>query len=215
MELITKAIILLSFLGTAASKVINLTDDNFEHLTQASTGQTTGKWFVNFSSPKCPHCQNLGPKWSTLAEELGEDHPDSSVVIATVNVLDNPRVADRFDIKSLPTIKLFAEQGVYEYDPQASREVDPLAEYALGGYKTGKKEEVPKKTFLLGLIEDLRWKVNANKPLRDLLNDAEDILMFRKNAAFLLMFVGFIFGILFMQALDLIGGNSTKKVKKD
>jgi len=32
-------------------EVVELTDDNFEHQTQASTGQTTGKWFVKFYAP--------------------------------------------------------------------------------------------------------------------------------------------------------------------
>jgi thioredoxin domain-containing protein 5 len=31
--------------------VIQLNDSNFEHQTQASTGQTTGKWFVKFYAP--------------------------------------------------------------------------------------------------------------------------------------------------------------------
>lgn len=34
-----------------ASEVVELTDANFEHLTQASTGATTGDWFVAFSAP--------------------------------------------------------------------------------------------------------------------------------------------------------------------
>lgn len=38
---------------TAASEVVVLTDDNFEHLTQAATGATTGDWFVAFKAPWC------------------------------------------------------------------------------------------------------------------------------------------------------------------
>ena len=38
---------------TAASEVVVLTDDNFEHLTQAATGAPTGDWFVAFKAPWC------------------------------------------------------------------------------------------------------------------------------------------------------------------
>ena len=38
-------------LAPASAAVIDLTDSTFEHQTQASTGQTTGKWFVKFYAP--------------------------------------------------------------------------------------------------------------------------------------------------------------------
>lgn len=38
---------------TAASEVVVLTDANFEHLTQAATGATTGDWLVAFKAPWC------------------------------------------------------------------------------------------------------------------------------------------------------------------
>ena len=34
-----------------AAEVTVLTDATFEHQTQSSTGQTTGKWFVKFYAP--------------------------------------------------------------------------------------------------------------------------------------------------------------------
>lgn len=37
----------------AASQVVVLDDQNFEHLTQAATGATTGDWFVAFKAPWC------------------------------------------------------------------------------------------------------------------------------------------------------------------
>lgn len=38
--------LLLGVPATQAAEVHILTDANFEHQTQASTGQTTGKWFI-------------------------------------------------------------------------------------------------------------------------------------------------------------------------
>ena len=34
-----------------ASDVIELNEENFEHETQASTGATTGDWFIKFYAP--------------------------------------------------------------------------------------------------------------------------------------------------------------------
>ena len=45
--------------GPVTTRVIALNDENFEHLTQAASGATTGKWFVKFYAPWCGHCQ----KW--------------------------------------------------------------------------------------------------------------------------------------------------------
>jgi hypothetical protein len=36
---------------SSASAVVELTDATFEHLTQASSGSTTGDWFIEFYAP--------------------------------------------------------------------------------------------------------------------------------------------------------------------
>ncbi|TRY69120.1 hypothetical protein TCAL_04112 [Tigriopus californicus] len=49
------------------SCVQELTDTNFEHLTQASTGATTGDWFVMFIRDDCEECDRMIARWETLA----------------------------------------------------------------------------------------------------------------------------------------------------
>ena len=41
-------VLLLAILSIASCEVIQLTTKNFEHLTQASTGATTGDWLLEF-----------------------------------------------------------------------------------------------------------------------------------------------------------------------
>merc|ERR1719308_177960 len=47
--------------------VQELTDSTFEHLTQASTGATTGDWLVMFFTTNCQLCNRLVPVMETLA----------------------------------------------------------------------------------------------------------------------------------------------------
>ena len=47
-----------------------LDDSNFEHDTQASTGSTTGDWFILFCGSKSKHCRTFHPMWQELYEKL-------------------------------------------------------------------------------------------------------------------------------------------------
>ena len=47
--------------------VQELTDNTFEHLTQAATGATTGDWLVMFYTPSCILCARLTATMETLA----------------------------------------------------------------------------------------------------------------------------------------------------
>ncbi|CAG9325995.1 unnamed protein product [Blepharisma stoltei] len=89
---------------------IDLTDENFEHETQASTGATTGDWLVLFYRPSC--CGKFLDEWKILAEKVKKDQ-DLTVNIAKVNSVENTELLKRFEISEFPTFLLFRQGVVY------------------------------------------------------------------------------------------------------
>jgi thioredoxin 1 len=60
--------------------------------------------FVDFWAPWCGPCRIVGP----IVEELAPTY-DGRAVIAKVNVDDNPLVAQRYGVTSIPTLMMFKE----------------------------------------------------------------------------------------------------------
>lgn len=86
-------------------KPIELTDETFEHHTQAATGATTGPWMVMFYAPWCGACRQFGPDFEKLSEtNSGEGKPTYARVDCDG---DGAGTCRRFRIKSYPTVKFF------------------------------------------------------------------------------------------------------------
>ena len=77
-----------------SGQVQPLTDNNFERLTQASTGMTTGAWFVKFYAPWCGHCKGLAPIWKEVAEEL-----KTELTVAEVDCTVDRMTCKRFGVR--------------------------------------------------------------------------------------------------------------------
>lgn len=91
---------------------IDLNDENFEHLTQASTGATTGDWFVYFYKSECTACILFAPQWLYLTREVSKN-TDLTVNMAKVNGETSPELLKRFDIKAFPSLLYFRLGTVY------------------------------------------------------------------------------------------------------
>eukprot|EP00903_Cladosiphon_okamuranus_P007200 g6991.t1 len=138
-----------------------LTEENFERLTQVSTGATTGDWFVKFYAPWCGHCRKLEPTWNELAEKLGGE-----VNVAKVDVTANSSLGKRFGIKGFPTLMYFSHGNMYKFS--GLRKVETLMAYAKGGFKTTESVAVPEPPSLVGGIKDvLSGIVKDAKGLKD------------------------------------------------
>ncbi|GBG30621.1 Protein disulfide-isomerase [Hondaea fermentalgiana] len=119
----------------AEGRVIELGEDNFEQLTQAATGATTGDWFVKFYAPWCGHCKRMASAWENLGEELlGE------INVAEVNAEKNKALAHRFKIKGFPTLLYFHQGTMYKF--RGKRNVETMAEFAryIAEHRTGPKD---------------------------------------------------------------------------
>ncbi|MDA7936878.1 thioredoxin [bacterium] len=81
----------------ASDAVKEFTDDNFD----ADVLQADGAVLVDFWAPWCGPCRQIAP----MIDELASENP--SVSIGKVNIDDNPGVAQRFGITSIPTLLLF------------------------------------------------------------------------------------------------------------
>lgn len=148
----------LSFVNSIQDDVsIELTDENFEHLTQAATGATTGDWFVYFYSPTCLKCQFMSPQWLFLAERIKEAQLPTN--IARINLDANELTARRFRVMIFPTF-LYLKGGFY-YNYTGPSDADSLeAVIKDQTYLNYEKQEVPAEiTWLRDWVMFIRWWV--------------------------------------------------------
>mmetsp|Transcript_26592 Transcript_26592/g.57154 ORF Transcript_26592/g.57154 Transcript_26592/m.57154 type:complete len:233 (-) Transcript_26592:235-933(-) len=220
--LFVNTLLALSLLPHSLAAVIDLTDATFEHQTQSSTGQTTGKWLVKFYAPWCGHCKTLAPIWKELDQRLQEDDANDGIVIAKVDCTKESQVANRFKVQSYPTLKYFADRKMYNY--KGDRNIDALYAFVTEGYKSALPDAaIPPPPSLLDVkMKEFRQKFEAlaqdNEHLKHLLEDFDHIVSFRKNAAVALLVMGAILGFMFGIIVSLIMGmgstDNTKAKKK-
>lgn len=132
----------LFLLTLCNGRVIELSDTNFEHDTQASTGGTTGVWFVEFYAPWCQHCRTFEGIWTKVGKEL-----EGLVNVARVDASNNAKLSERFNIRALPHLILLDKGKMYVYKGRMNQV--EIQEFALGAFEKSKGVMVPKEVTLL------------------------------------------------------------------
>jgi thioredoxin 1 len=85
----------------ANPETVHLTEDNFD----AAISRETGIMMVDFWAEWCGPCRAIAPVLEDLAKESA-----GKITLAKVNVDENPGLAARYGIRSIPTI-LLVKQG--------------------------------------------------------------------------------------------------------
>lgn len=130
--------ILTMFTENKVPAVKELTDDTFEHLTQASSGATTGDWFIMFYSTDCVLCLRLIARWETVAAKLKQRVNVALINKSTTGV----STARRFNVYDTPQFIFFRHGKLYRYDT-ARYDVASLVSFAREWYRNVKAEKVP------------------------------------------------------------------------
>ena len=79
---------------------VAVTDESFESDVLKSDKPVV----VDFWAEWCGPCKQIGPSLEEIAAEMGED-----VVIAKVNIDDNPNAPSRYGVRGIPTMILFKD----------------------------------------------------------------------------------------------------------
>lgn len=84
-----------------------LNKNNFEkEVVEASKSKPV---LVDFFAPWCGPCQIQGPIVDELSKEIGDKG-----VVAKVNIDENPEIAEKYNVMSIPTLLVFKDGKVVE-----------------------------------------------------------------------------------------------------
>mmetsp|Transcript_25744 Transcript_25744/g.36324 ORF Transcript_25744/g.36324 Transcript_25744/m.36324 type:complete len:235 (-) Transcript_25744:150-854(-) len=132
--------------AAADSTIVTLDDANFEHETQASTGSTTGSWFILFKAKRCRYCAKVQPEFERLASPLDEEFEQESmlekhgIVLGQIDVPSNRDTTVRFGVRGFPTFIYLHQGTLYRYTGE--RTYVAMKEWLLSSDK-GEGEPIP------------------------------------------------------------------------
>lgn len=101
-----------------ALAVVELNEQNFEHLTQAATGATSGDWLVLFCKESVPRCQKVQQNWQRVAVTLAASREAKGlprINVAEVDTSQSSWLRKRFGIQSVPVVLLFKGGVMYSF----------------------------------------------------------------------------------------------------
>ncbi|GIL81386.1 hypothetical protein Vretimale_1060 [Volvox reticuliferus] len=123
------------------TEAVELTDSNFEHDTQAASGQTTGVWAVLFTDSTLKRHERA----VQVLQELANDE-DKELIYAQVDVAHNVKLARRFgNVIFPPCIVLFRNRQMYLFDQSFERAdiIQQIRDFVTSGFALADPLDVP------------------------------------------------------------------------
>jgi len=125
--------------------VVDLDEQNFEHLTQAATGATSGDWLVLFCKESVPRCQKVQQNWQRVATTLAASREAKGlprINVASVDTSESAWLTKRFGITSVPVVLLFKGGVMYSFQG-GGFSVERLMHFAEREYERSSRTLVP------------------------------------------------------------------------
>ncbi|XP_074615409.1 thioredoxin domain-containing protein-like isoform X3 [Acropora palmata] len=144
-----------SCFGDNSVKILN--DESFEHLTQASTGATTGDWFIVFSftdkDPECTECKKADEAIAKAQEKLSH-----KLNFALVLPPKSKLTLKRFDVARWPHVILLKQGKQYTYS-EGKMDEESFIKFIEKGYELAASQPVPPPISKLVTAEKNNTKV--------------------------------------------------------
>jgi len=127
------------------AEVVELNESNFEHLTQAATGATSGDWLVLFCKESVTRCAKVLSNWQKVAVTLAASREAKGmprINVASVDTSTSSWLRKRFGIQSVPVVLLFKGGVMYSFHG-GGFSVDRLVQFAERDYERSNRMLVP------------------------------------------------------------------------
>ena len=125
--------------------MVDLNEQNFEHLTQAATGATSGDWLVLFCKASVSRCSKVTSNWQKVAVTLAASREARGlprINVASVDTSASSWLRKRFGIQSVPVVLLFKGGVMYSFHG-GGFSVDRLVQFAERDYERSSRMLVP------------------------------------------------------------------------
>jgi len=108
-----------------SEKVIHVTDSNFDNIVLSSDKPT----LVDFWASWCAPCRAIAP----VVEEIAGEY-DGKLIVAKMNVDENPATPGKYGVRGIPTLILFKDGKVVDQVVGAvpKKQITELVDKAVG-----------------------------------------------------------------------------------
>lgn len=121
--------------------VVYLTQENFERLTQAATGATTGVWLVGFVNNGAHGTRFMRQLQKLRAALFDEAEVRVPVNVGIVDLAESPTLGTRFHVVQSTEVRVFDNGRMFYYNGRD--DLDQLLKFAQGAYRRAGSVQVP------------------------------------------------------------------------